>query len=297
MTLIIPSPEHNEPLAVINAAQQTILSQRTPSEHIRWREGARGKQLAYVDHAYVTRLLNEAFGFDWDFEVDQEQLLMVNDQPFEVKCRGRLEVRVNERRIVKMQFGCQPIEMRSSGVPVSLGDAFKGAASDALKKCASLLGVALDLYDSDSEVPAQARTEQATAKQQSKQANQKAKPVSSPEKVALANRIAALRTELQNLFMETWQVSSAIAGKSVAQMELEDLTKEVERIRQRFVGHITALISDLQQNNDAGIAAYAQRLAENDWDAAEDSALIGTSRELVNAVADIAADQDGKTND
>src|SRR5262249_39960270 len=29
---------------------------------------------------------------------------------------------------------------------------YKGAASDALKKCASLLGIALDLYDSDSEI-------------------------------------------------------------------------------------------------------------------------------------------------
>lgn len=55
--------------------------------------------------------------------------------------------------ITKIQFGCQPIEyLKDSDTPVSLGDAYKGAASDALKKCASLLGVALDLYDSDSDI-------------------------------------------------------------------------------------------------------------------------------------------------
>ena len=135
---------------VANDAQLAVLTQRTPPDQIRWRDGKGGGKLAYVDHAYVTRTLNEAFGWDWDFEADNEEILYNRDVPFEVRCRGKLTVRLQGRSIVKMQFGCQPIEMKRDGsAPVSLGDAFKGAASDALKKCASLLGIALDLYDSD----------------------------------------------------------------------------------------------------------------------------------------------------
>lgn len=129
-----------------------VLQQQTPKEAIRWRQGKGGRKLAYVDHVYTTRLLNEAFGWRWSFEVDHEQVHEVNGKLFEATCRGKLTVwlpGVNEP-IIKMQMGCQPIEMLKDGItPVSIGDAMKGAGSDALKKCASQLGIALDLYDSD----------------------------------------------------------------------------------------------------------------------------------------------------
>ena len=81
---------------------------------------------------------------------DSEELIMNGDKPFEVKVRGTLTVRMDGRAITKTQYGCQPIEMKRDGTaPVSIGDAYKGAATDAMKKCASLLGIALDLYDSD----------------------------------------------------------------------------------------------------------------------------------------------------
>lgn len=138
--------------AIVSAAQQTILSQRTPQSEIRLRKGKGGRQFRYVDHAYVTRLLNNAFGWAWDFEILETELLTWNDKPFEVRCIGRLTVNANGARIVKTQCGSQAIEFMSdgSGTPVTIGDAYKGAASDAIKKCASLLGIALDLYDSDS---------------------------------------------------------------------------------------------------------------------------------------------------
>ena len=148
----------NDQLTVIKTAldkaQQLIITQSTPAEEIRTRQGRGGRRLSYVDHAYVTRLLNNAFAFNWDFETDEAEVLYVGDKPYEVKCRGKLTVRVGDMSIVKMQYGCQPLEFMKAepDKPVSLGDAFKGAASDALKKCASLLGIALDLYDSDSDI-------------------------------------------------------------------------------------------------------------------------------------------------
>jgi hypothetical protein len=137
----------------ITEAQFAILTQATQADEVRYRKGKGGRQFAYTDPAYVIRTLNLAFGWNWDFEADNEETFYANSKPFEVKVRGRLTVRNGERVIVKVQFGCQPVEyLQNSDTPVSLGDAYKGAASDALKKCASLLGVALDLYDSDSDV-------------------------------------------------------------------------------------------------------------------------------------------------
>lgn len=129
-----------------------VLQQQTPKEVIRWRPGKGGRQLPYTDHVYVTRTLNDAFGWRWSFEVDHEQVHEVNGKLFEATCRGKLTVWLPgiDEPIVKMQMGCQPIEMLKDGItPVSIGDAMKGAGSDALKKCASQLGIALDLYDSD----------------------------------------------------------------------------------------------------------------------------------------------------
>ena len=49
--------------------------------------------------------------------------------------------------ISKMQFGVSQVTReKGSGQPVSLGDDLKAAATDALKKCATCLGVGLHLY-------------------------------------------------------------------------------------------------------------------------------------------------------
>lgn len=131
-------------------ALRQIATQSTPKGEIRERMGRGGMKLKYTDGPYVIRTLNQAFGWDWDFVADNEELLLNDGKPFEVKVRGTLTVRLNGQAVTKTQFGCQPIEMLKNGsAPVSIGDAYKGAATDAMKKCASLLGIALDLYDSD----------------------------------------------------------------------------------------------------------------------------------------------------
>ncbi len=149
------------------AALRRIAMQQTPLNEIRVREASDGSKWKYTDGPYVIRILNQAFGWDWDFVADHEELLMNGDKPFEVKVRGTLTVRLNGQAVTKTQYGCQPIKMlRNGSAPVTIGDCYKGAATDALKKCASLLGIALDLYDSDykaekyAEEPAAAREEQ-----------------------------------------------------------------------------------------------------------------------------------------
>lgn len=136
------------------AAIRQIIQQKTPDKEIRTRKGRGGMVFKYTDGAYVIRTLNEALGHNWDFEADNEEVINWNGVPFEVRCRGRLTVRLNGQAVTKVQYGSQLIEFvkdRAGQIiaPVSIGDCFKGAATDAMKKCASLLGVALDLYDSD----------------------------------------------------------------------------------------------------------------------------------------------------
>lgn len=170
-------------------AIRQIAEQETPKEEIRHRKGRGGQMYSYTDGPYVIRTLNEAFGWDWDFEADNEELLMNNGQPFEVKVRGRLTVRLNGQAVVKTQFGCQPIEMLSNGsAPVSIGDAYKGAATDALKKCASLLGIALDLYDSDSEVNTGRRAPAPEPVRNIKLADAQPKPTMPAEELLALNR-------------------------------------------------------------------------------------------------------------
>jgi hypothetical protein len=140
---------HQLLMQTLNEAQVDFLLQRTPRHEIKTRQGRGGMQFSYVEHGYVTERLNLVFGFNWDFEVTDKQIL--DD---EVIVEARLTVRTpGGQTIVKTQFGGAEIKRHASGPrsgrPLSIADDYKAAASDALKKCASLLGIGLDLYGRD----------------------------------------------------------------------------------------------------------------------------------------------------
>lgn len=100
------------------------------------RPGQHGKMLSYIEtHAVITRL-NE--GCDaWSFEVVRHEV-----HEAEVVVLGKLTA----DGVVKMAFGGSSITRDQDGEGVSLADDLKAASSDAIKKCASLLGVGLELY-------------------------------------------------------------------------------------------------------------------------------------------------------
>lgn len=116
--------------------KKDVLCRPFPPELIRQRQGQGGKTLSYVEtHAVIARL-NE--GCDaWSFEVVEHQVL---DE--EVIVVGKL----NADGVVKMAFGGSSITRDRDGRPLSIADDLKSAASDAIKKSASLLGVGLELY-------------------------------------------------------------------------------------------------------------------------------------------------------
>lgn len=131
----------------LNDAQRVILNQATPKDAIKYRQGRGGQQLAYVTHAWVNGLLNDAFGHRWSWEVLDTLIVPDTANPLEAIVKGRLIVYLPDgSQIVKEQFGACDVKRTKDGKLLSLGDDLKAASSDALKKAASLLGVALDLY-------------------------------------------------------------------------------------------------------------------------------------------------------
>ena len=107
---------------------------------IKTRKGAFGQQLTYVEGAEYVRRLNAAFDGRWSFEIVDHQIGKTH-----VVVVGKLTA----GEVVKMAFGGSAITTNNqTGDAISIGDDLKSAATDAMKKAASMLGVGLDLYSS-----------------------------------------------------------------------------------------------------------------------------------------------------
>ena len=129
----------------LNAKQLQLLLKKTPSHYVRQRPAKGGGVWHYVSGAYVRKVLNLMFGWDWDFEVLSEMI-----QGNQVIVKGKLTCRVNGKSIIKTQFGCKEIMMRKgTNEPLNLGNDFKSATTDALKKCSAEIGIAGDIYGKD----------------------------------------------------------------------------------------------------------------------------------------------------
>ncbi len=112
------------------------LGEPFPRSAIKTREGARGRRFEYIETHTAIHRLNSAAGA-WDFHVK------------DVQWRDDLIVVLGELTIpglgTRSGFGVQKY------APGSGEDLVKGAVSDALKKAATMFGVALDLYGPDYE--------------------------------------------------------------------------------------------------------------------------------------------------
>ena len=116
---------------------------------IKQREGNFGKMLDYIEGHAVVERLNVAFEAEWSFSILEHRILEETD---EVLVVGQLKA----GNVVKSQFGSSRItRAKASGEPVSLADDFKAAATDSIKKCATLLGIGLHLYNGDKQAAGQ----------------------------------------------------------------------------------------------------------------------------------------------
>ena len=115
-----------------------ILERPFPKTLIKTHSNNQGREFSYVEgHEYIKRL-NDAFDGDWSFEIEHHNIMTD-----EVVVMGKLTA----GGISKCAFGGVAIKRhRETGQPISLSDDLKAAATDALKKASSLLGVGLHLY-------------------------------------------------------------------------------------------------------------------------------------------------------
>lgn len=127
----------------INPKQILHIMQKTPKRHIYQRPAKGGGEWDYVTGVYVKKVLNYAFGWRWDFEIKDH-----GREGNLVWVLGRLTCRLSgDEAIVKEQFGRADVKTkRGSNEPLDYGNDLKAAATDALKKCASELGIASDIY-------------------------------------------------------------------------------------------------------------------------------------------------------
>ena len=125
------------------------------SQYIKKRPAKGGGTWDYVSGGHVRKVLNLAFGWDWDFEIVDE---MIRDG--EVVVKGRLTVRNGDRVVVKNQYGNKEIvKKKGMDQPLSIGNDLKAAATDALKKCAAELGIAADIYNKEDFKPVKVATD------------------------------------------------------------------------------------------------------------------------------------------
>lgn len=108
-----------------------------------------GTNLTYIPVSEVINRLNKVLGVDrWSFAV----LRCERDatDPDFVVAHVRIDYSVNDFSIISRDgIGGQKIKRTKQGSIVDLGDEFKGAISDALKKAAQTMGVGLYLARSD----------------------------------------------------------------------------------------------------------------------------------------------------
>lgn len=132
------------PKTWVSEGQLNQILQVTPKKYVYQRPGKGGGTFDYVTTSYVTKALNYIFGWNWDFDVVEHGI-----EGKQVWVKGKLTVRGTQanQTIVKTQFGRNDIKYRKNSTEMlDFGNDLKGATSDALKKCASMLGIASDIY-------------------------------------------------------------------------------------------------------------------------------------------------------
>lgn len=139
-----------------NASTMEKLSMKFPDKCVKTRVVAEMngevKELSYLPGDKIIERLNECFNGIWSFTI-QDKIIDVDIGHISVL--GRLEAYIDGREVVKEQWGSGVISTFSNGKVINLGNDVKAATTDALKKCATLLGVGLYLYaDDDERAPA-----------------------------------------------------------------------------------------------------------------------------------------------
>jgi|688.fasta_scaffold02983_29 hypothetical protein len=109
-----------------------------------------GTSLTYIPVSEVISRLNKVLGFDgWAYEIIKCERDALDPEFIVAHVRLSVLSKDDFINVVKDGFGGQKIKRTKAGDIVDLGDEFKGAVSDALKKAAQALGIGLYLARSE----------------------------------------------------------------------------------------------------------------------------------------------------
>lgn len=140
--------------SIFNENQVQKLFNSTPIRSKYSRPAKGGGQWTYLKTGYVRRVLDSIFGFNWDFEVQTDLAEAFEVAKITKSCvvkgvlTGRVKVDGVWVPVRKTQFGRAEVKFKQNSTePLDFGNDMKAATSDALKKCASLLGIGADVYD------------------------------------------------------------------------------------------------------------------------------------------------------
>lgn len=104
----------------------------------------KGKGIAtdYVEGWYIRQVLNMATGFKWQSHI--ERTWREDDM---VLCQGSVTIELGGNQYTQSSIGKAEIKFRQgTDEPLDLGDAYKTAATDLIKRCAMQWGIACDVY-------------------------------------------------------------------------------------------------------------------------------------------------------
>jgi len=137
-----PTPDRTAPFQTLDAALAA------PFE-ITFHDVRAGIQIEYLTgEQVISRLLKVLGACGWSFRILEHG---INSEADEVWVLGELQLLLDpDDRVVRQQFGSAKIKRsRSNGAPLEIGYDLKAAATDCLKKCATLIGVGLYLTRKD----------------------------------------------------------------------------------------------------------------------------------------------------
>lgn len=175
-----------------NALQSQLNEPFPPDVERELKKG--GAYLTYIPVSEVITRLNRVLGFDgWSYEIVKCERDALD--PDFIVAHVRMTVYPDGDKfvsVVKDGFGGQKIKRTKQGDIVDLGDEFKGAVSDALKKAAQTLGIGLYL----------ARTEEAMSLDEAQPAPQAQQPAT-PNVSPLYESFISLRKGLDEVGVES----------------------------------------------------------------------------------------------
>lgn len=221
--------------------QQSLLREPTPKDCIYFRPGRGGIEFQYVTIGYVVEKLDQVclqHGMIWSFETEEVVTELI-PKTGHIVVKGRLKLIDGNGNVVRIieQYGSAEVKFPRSGgkIPIDLGDDFKAAGSDALKKCSSLMGVARDVYFKDWDVLSKVgkKPEPSTVKKNGKSKGKDEAILTDAEVVdpELVTARKDLHTEMKKL-LKTRDAIIAVLKDTIGKGSFMELTlAEIKKLR------------------------------------------------------------------